>query len=328
MSILSTGVLAGTPVVLAPMSGITDLPFRRLVRSFGVDMVVSEMIASVGLAKGSRESRERGALDAREQPKVIQLAGCEPEAMRHAAKVAEEMGADIVDINMGCPMKKVVTGYAGSALMRDEANALRIIDATVAGTSRPVTLKMRTGWDHASRNAPALAAKAEASGVQAIAVHGRTRCQFFTGQADWQFIREIKARVSVPVVANGDLNTLEDARAMLAQSGADGVMIGRGAFGRPWFPAQVRQYLATGERLANPPMPEQRRIVGEHYEAMLEYYGRERGVRIARKHFNAYLERIGIDKPARQQVLRLETPAAVHEALDRIYDAAAQSWAA
>lgn len=314
------------PVVLAPMSGITDLPFRSLVRRFGVDLVVSEMVASAGLVSGTRMSHERSLGDG--TPQVIQLAGCEPKLMGEAARVAEDMGADIVDINMGCPMKKVVNGYAGSALMRQEDTALRIVEATVAGTSRPVTLKMRTGWDYASRNAPSLARRAVDRGVTAISVHGRTRCQFFTGHADWQFIRQVKQAVSAPVVANGDLNNLDDARAMLAQSGADGVMIGRGSFGRPWFPGQVRHFLRTGERRPDPSLGEQRQIVDEHYDAMLSHYGSHRGVRIARKHLNAYLERLGIAKPDRQTVLRLDGPAAVRAALDDIYAARAQEFAA
>ena len=319
-------IFEGVPVVLAPMSGITDLPFRRLVRRFGVDLVVSEMVASGGLVQGTRLSRERGAGDS--APQVIQLAGCEPALMRDAAAVAEDMGADIVDINMGCPMKKVVSGYAGSALMRREDTALRIIEATLAGTSRPVTLKMRTGWDDDSRNAPSLASRAVAAGIAAVTVHGRTRCQFFTGRADWHFIRKVKAEVAAPVIANGDLNALDDARQMLAQSGADGVMIGRGAFGRPWFPAQVRQFLANGERQADPTLAQQRQIVDEHYDSILSYYGLGRGIRIARKHLNAYLERLGITADQRREVLRLDAPAAVRERLDGFYAALAQERAA
>lgn len=313
-------------VVLAPMSGITDMPFRTLVRRFGVDLVVSEMIASAGLVAGTRMSHERSLGDG--SPQVIQLAGCDPKLMGEAARVAEDMGADIIDINMGCPMKKVVNGYAGSALMRQEDVALRIIEETVAGTSRPVTLKMRTGWDHASRNAPDLARRAVERGITSISVHGRTRCQFFTGRADWRFIKRVKQAVATPVIANGDLNCLDDARAMLAQSGADGVMIGRGSFGRPWFPAQVRHFLRTGERLDDPSLSEQRQIVDEHYDAMLSHYGQSRGVRISRKHLNAYLERLGIAKPDRQVVLRLDEPAAVRAALDDIYAGRAQEMAA
>ena len=319
-------IFEGEPVVLAPMSGITDLPFRRLVRRLGVDLVVSEMVASAGLVHGTRLSRERGADDA--APRVIQLAGCEPTLMGEAARVAEDMGADVIDINMGCPMKKVVNGYAGSALMRDEDKALRIVEATVAGTSRPVTLKMRTGWDDDNRNAPRLARRAVASGVVAVSVHGRTRCQFFKGRADWRFIRQVKDAVAAPVIANGDLNAVEDARSMLAQSGADGVMVGRGSFGRPWFPGQVKQFLATGERLADPSLRQQRQIVDEHYDAMLSYYGLSRGMRIARKHLNAYLERLGIGREPRQQVLRCDAPAVVRGMLDTLYAERAQERAA
>lgn len=326
MSKTIDAIFQRVPVVLAPMSGITDLPFRTLVRKFGVDMVVSEMIASAGLVTGTRMSRERSLGDG--FPQVIQLAGCEPQLMGEAARVAEDMGADVIDINMGCPMKKVVNGYAGSALMRQRETALRIIEATVAGTSRPVTLKMRTGWDHASRNAPDLARDAVDRGIAAVSVHGRTRCQFFTGQADWQFIHRVKDAVPTPVVANGDLNTVDDALSMLTQSGADGVMIGRGSFGRPWFPAQVREFLRSGERVPDPSLEEQRRIVDEHYDAMLSHYGLNRGVRIARKHLNAYLERVGIAKAERQHVLRLDDPAAVRRALDSLYAGRAQEMAA
>ncbi|MGB0922000.1 MAG: tRNA dihydrouridine synthase DusB [Alphaproteobacteria bacterium] len=309
-----------TPVLLAPMSGITDLPFRQLVRRFGAGLVVSEMIASRTMISQSRESMTRATMADEPSPRVVQLAGCDPDLLAEAAVFVEELGADIIDINMGCPAKKVVKGLAGSALMRDLDQATRLIEATVKAVSVPVTLKMRTGWDDDNRNAPELARRAEKAGIQMLTVHGRTRCQFYKGHADWAFLQEVRAATKLPLIVNGDICSVKDATQALELSGANGIMVGRGAQGRPWFLQQLIDHFVTGHAGPDPDIEAQGQIVLDHLNAMLVYCGDHLGVRIFRKHLGWYVERLPGGNDFRAAAVRLTDPDALRTEISKFYE--------
>jgi tRNA-dihydrouridine synthase B len=307
------------PVFLAPLAGITDLPFRRVVAGFGAGLVVSEMIASQEVVQGRPLARAKAELGFGEAATSVQLAGRDPYWLAEAARWCEGQGARIIDINMGCPAKKVTSasgnGACGSALMREPDLALRLIESVTGAVSVPVTVKMRLGWDHDALNAPDIAARAESAGVAMVVVHGRTRCQFYTGRADWAAIRPVVQAVRIPVIANGDIVDAATARAALAASGAAGVMVGRGAQGRPWALAQIAADLWGAQAPAIPQGAGLADLVLAHHEAMLGFYGADLGLRVARKHLGWYLEAAGADATLRAEILTGTDPRAVQAAL-------------
>jgi tRNA-dihydrouridine synthase B len=308
-------------VILAPMSGVTDLPYRKLVKKFGAGLVVSEMVASRAMIAQSHQSLKKSAIMQDDATGAcVQLAGCEPSVIADSARMNEDLGAKIIDLNFGCPAKKVVGGYSGSALMRDITLATNILQETVKAVKIPVTLKMRMGWDDNTKNAPELARIAEDAGIKMITVHGRTRCQFYTGKADWEFIAKVKNVVKIPVIANGDIVDYKSAQEALKQSGADGIMIGRGCYGKPWLIAQIAHFLNEGQILPNPELRQQLEVILGHYNDILEHYGEDSGIKIARKHISWYSAGLPKSGEFRAKINQMNNASGVKEAIIEFYE--------
>lgn len=308
-------------VLLAPMSGVTDLPFRRLVKSFGASLVISEMIASRAMIMQTRDSLKKCQKEDAQYPMSVQLAGCDPEVMAEAAKLNEDLGADIIDINFGCPVKKVVNGFAGSALMKDEDLATRIMEAVVKAVKIPVTMKTRLGWNYENLNAPSLAKKAEDVGIQLLTIHGRTRCQMYNGNANWEMINSVKNAVKIPVIANGDIKSTEDAKKALELSKADGVMIGRACYGRPWLINQISQELKGEVADLAPSIEQQQKIVLNHFEEMIDHYGEMVAIPLARKHIGWYSGGLKSSSEFRAKVNTTQGAQNVRDIIKNFYEA-------
>ena len=307
-------------VILAPMSGVTDLPFRKLVKQFGAPLVISEMIASRAMILQTRESLKKCQKDESHYPMSIQLAGCEPDVMAEAARLNEELGADIIDINFGCPVKKVVNGFAGSALMKDEKLAGKILEAVVKAVKIPVTMKMRLGWNTENLNAPTLAKIAEDVGIKMLTVHGRTRCQMYNGRANWELIGKTKEAVTIPVIANGDIKNSADAKKALDLSGADGVMIGRACYGRPWLIHQITEELMGKNNIVLPTIAEQKLIILCHFDDMIKHYGAEVAVPLARKHIGWYSSGLKGSADFRAKINTLKEAEIIKDTIHLFYD--------
>jgi tRNA-dihydrouridine synthase B len=285
---ISDKITLKSNILLAPMSGVTDLPFRRLVKKFGSSLLISEMIASRAMIMQTSSSMQKCQKDDANSLTSVQLAGCDPEIMSEAAKLNEDLGADIIDINFGCPVKKVVNGFAGSALMKDEELATKIMDAVVKSVKIPVTMKMRMGWNSQNLNAPILAKKAEDVGIKMLTIHGRTRCQMYNGNANWAFIKNVKKAVKIPVIANGDIKNSQDAKKAIELSKADGVMIGRACYGKPWLIEQITRELQNDYSFQEPNIQEKTKIILEHFHDMLDHYGEKVAINLAKKHLGWY----------------------------------------
>ncbi len=321
MSIQIGDIKLNHPVLLAPMSGVSDLPFRKLVKNFGVGLVVSEMVASRAMIEETKQSIQKSAIERDDAINAcVQLAGCDSKTMADAAKMNEDMGAKIIDINFGCPAKKVIGGFAGSALMKNEELATSILEAVAKAVSVPVTLKMRLGWDDDSKNAPKLAKIAEELGIKMVTVHGRTRCQFYKGSADWEYIRKVKEAVNIPVIANGDITDYESATKALQASKADGIMVGRATYGKPWLISQIIDYFNNGNKTGEPSLEFKYDTIKSHYEAMLEHYGQQLGMRMARKHIGWYTNGLAGSAEFRGRFNKINEPEEAKAAIEELFE--------